>query len=403
MAKIVVGICGSIAAYRSPDLVKALKKQGHEVQCILTRSAADFVTTKTLETFSGLPVLSYNSFDASHFGTDHIATARWADTFIVYGATAHTLARLAHGLADDFLSLQLLAFQGLVLVAPAMNPSMWSHPATQENYQKLKLRFGYKFVGPISGEVACGEKGVGHVAEIPDILNALESPSPALSKKRKNILISAGPMQSEIDPVRFLQNRSSGNMALEVAKASAQAGHAVTVLLGPVEATTEEAFKVFTTHHFTTPASYKKLLLKHFKDCDVFISLAAVLDFEVKKSFKKIARESLAQQKILQLQINPVEDFVALLSAQKKPHQKIIAFSLETGSDQDVRNRAQKKLLTKGADLMIANLASEDSGPFAEKNKMWIIPQKKKSLPLGHASKHDQAKKIVDYLEKSFL
>src|SRR5688572_26289476 len=147
MARILLGVSGSIAAYRSPDLVKALRARGHEVQVVLTYSGSQFVTPKTLETFSGLPVLSNDPWSNEHQGTDHIRHARWADIFLIYGATANVMAKLAYGLCDDFLSLQILATTAPVMLAPAMNVEMWRHAATQENYKKLLAR-GLRFVGP---------------------------------------------------------------------------------------------------------------------------------------------------------------------------------------------------------------------------------------------------------------
>src|SRR4051812_31281870 len=163
--KICVGITGSIAAYRSPDFVKELVTRGHEVRAVLTEGGKEFVSARVLETFTGSPVLAAHPFDASHFGTDHIALARWADVFVIYGATADFLARYAGGLADDFLCLQLIATESPVVIAPAMNPVMWNHPSVQQNFRTLLSR-GVKAVGPIAGVVACGEKGLGHIAGI---------------------------------------------------------------------------------------------------------------------------------------------------------------------------------------------------------------------------------------------
>lgn len=167
--KIALGICGSIAAYRSPDLLKKLVALGHEVQPLVTQSALEFVTPKVLETFAGRKILLPNVFAEDHLGTDHISAARWAENFIVYGATANFIAKMAQGFGDDFLSLQLLAFKGHVTVAPAMNPTMWEHPAVAENVAKLKTR-GVKIAGPIWAKVACGEEGLGHIATDDDII-----------------------------------------------------------------------------------------------------------------------------------------------------------------------------------------------------------------------------------------
>lgn len=172
--KILVGLSGSIATYRSPDLIKALVAKGHEVRVALTASAANFVGLKSLETFAGTKPYSHDHFDADHLGTDHISVARWADVLLMYGATANSMGKWAGGLADDFLSTQYLAFKGPVVIAAAMNPQMWQHPAVQNNVAKLKS-YQNILCGPVGGIVACGETGIGHIATIDDIISATES------------------------------------------------------------------------------------------------------------------------------------------------------------------------------------------------------------------------------------
>lgn len=172
--KVLLGISGSIAAYRSPDLLKALVAKGHEVQVALTHSATHFVGVKALETFAGTKPHLADNFDESHLGTDHISVARWADVLVMYGATANSIGKWANGQADDFLSTQYLAFAGPVVIAAAMNPQMWAHPAVKSNVSKLRS-YGNHFVGPIPGVVACGEEGVGHIASIDDIVTAIEA------------------------------------------------------------------------------------------------------------------------------------------------------------------------------------------------------------------------------------
>src|SRR5579885_1097111 len=172
--KIALGVTGSIAAYRSPDFVKELVALGHEVRVILTRSGAELVSARVLETVSGHAVVGSDPFGPGHSGTDHIEMARWADAFIIYAATADFLARYAHGQAGESLTLQLLATRAPVLIAPAMNPAMWEHPATQANVDLLRSR-GARFAGPVAGKVACGETGVGHIAEHSAILAELRA------------------------------------------------------------------------------------------------------------------------------------------------------------------------------------------------------------------------------------
>jgi phosphopantothenoylcysteine decarboxylase/phosphopantothenate--cysteine ligase len=384
--KIVLGVTGSIAAYRAPDLLKALVKEGHEVSAVLTRAAAEFVTPKTMETFSGRKVWSADPFGADHLSTDHIELARWADLILVYGATADFLFRYAQGAANDFLNLQLLATRAPVLVAPAMNPDMWLHPAVQANASLLQAR-GVEFVGPIGGQVACGETGVGHIASIEEIAQACRERAqdePFLAGKR--VLISAGPMRTGIDPVRSIQNKSSGLMGLETARAAARAGAQVTVLLGPVEGLVARAFQDFEVRRYEGPADYAAGLDALFPQCNVFLSLAAVLDFEVQTTTKKIERRSLTGGE-LPLAIRPVPDHVARMAAAKKPGQRVIAFAAETGTEAEIIERATRKGREKKVDAIVANPVWPDLGPEATENRLWILREGQAPFALGPSAK----------------
>lgn len=401
--KICLGIAGSIAAYRSADVVKRLVAEGHEVRCVLTEGGKQFVTEKVLETFSNNRVLSSDVFDSSHFATDHISVARWADTFLVYGATANFLGRFAAGLGDDFLTLQLLAFRGPVVIAPAMNPEMWANPLVQQNYVKLK-DFGYRFVEPISGRVACGEEGVGHVATDDQILSVLSidtktNANPLSGIAGKKILISAGPMRTEVDPVRFVQNRSSGKMGLALARACRNSGASeVVVLLGPVSADIRKEFSGFTVKTYAGPKDYEAALDALFPDCDVFFSAAAVLDFESLPSKKKIERSEFERLTRLEMEIRSVPDIVAKFGALKAAHQKVIAFAAESGSELEILERARKKMTKKGADAMIANPVWSGLGPESDENQVWILRPDLEPVKLGPASKESLSQPILDTL-----
>jgi phosphopantothenoylcysteine decarboxylase/phosphopantothenate--cysteine ligase len=391
--KIVLGVTGSIAAYRSPDLLKALVKAGHEVSAVLTRAAAEFVTPKTLETFSARKVWGADPFGPDHLGTDHIELARWADLILVYGATADFLHRYAHGAAADFLNLQLLATRAPVIVAPAMNPDMWLHPAVQTNAALLQSR-GVQFVGPIGGLVACGEVGIGHVASIEDIVQAcVERVEPLLSLAGQRVLISAGPMRTSIDPVRSLQNKSSGLMGLETARAAARAGAQVTVLLGPVETQVARAFEGFETHRYEGPADYAVALDALFPKCDIFLSLAAVLDFEVQAVSKKIDRRALGSA--LPLAIKSVPDHVARVAASKRPEQRVIAFAAETGTESEILERAARKGREKGVDAIVANPVWPGLGPESADNQLWVLREGKAPHSLGPAPKSRLASPLL--------
>jgi phosphopantothenoylcysteine decarboxylase/phosphopantothenate--cysteine ligase len=400
--KVALGICGSIAAYRSVELVKELKAMGHEVSCILTASAREFVSPLVLETFSETKVLSHDIFDGTHFGTDHISSARWADHFIVYGATANSLAKLANGFGDDFLSLQLLAFQGPVLLVPAMNPTMWEHPAVQANVKTLQER-GMKMVGPIAGKVACGESGVGHVASNAEILASLSSNSPStgsLPLAGKRVLLSAGPMRSEIDDVRYLQNRSSGETALELARVAKAYGATVDLLLGPVEALRREAFaKVARVTDFLSPSSYEKALHELFPQADIFLSAAAVLDFEVERYAGKLDKSDFKDSLHLALRLLP--DFVKKCADGRKPHQKVVAFALQSGTFEEQLAHARRKLENKGSDAILLNSANEGLGPDAAQTDFHLVLPGGGLQSLGTSSKAEMATRIWSALLSS--
>lgn len=396
--KICLGITGSIAAFRSPELVKELVKLGHEVSPVLTESARQFVTAKTLETFAGRRVLDASVFAPDHEGTDHIALSRWADRMVIYGATAHFLAKMAAGLGDDFLTLQLLAFRGPVIVAPAMNPTMWEHPSVQANVALLKKR-GVHFVGPIAGVVACGESGVGHVAELGSIIAALDlSPQVPQLYAHKKVLVSLGPMQSALDPVRFLQNRSSGRMGLEIAKVLRQMGAEPTLLLGPVSPEIEREAAVFKSRRYRDAREYRTALVEMFPNCDWFFSLAAVLDFEIEAHDEKLERQALAAMSTLNLRIRPVPDLVAEMASQKKPHQRVVAFAAEGGTEPQILERALEKMRRKKVDAIVANPLWEGLGPESTENRFWLLRESQPLKAWGPSPKTELARPLLEEL-----
>lgn len=398
--KICVGIPGSIAAYRSPDFVKELVARGHEVRAVLTRGGREFASPRVLETFSGNPVLAIDPFDPSHFGTDHIAVARWADVFVIYGATADFMARYACGMADDFLNLQLIATQSPVVIAPAMNPAMWEHPSVRRNLEILRGR-GTRFVGPSHGKVACGETGVGHIAEIREIIGEAEKAAKASGGdgplSGRHVLISAGPMRSPLDPVRFIQNRSSGLMGLELARAAIRLGARVHVLLGPVEPARVREFEALPLElsRYESPGDYETELARLLPEADCFLSAAAVLDFEALPASAKIERSALPGG-TLEVSYRPVPDFVGRAGDQRgKPGQKVIAFAAETGADDEIIRRATGKMLRKKVDAMIANPVRPGLGPEAGDNEIWILKPGTEPVHLGPCPKAELAEPIL--------
>jgi phosphopantothenoylcysteine decarboxylase/phosphopantothenate--cysteine ligase len=402
--KILLGLGGSIATYRSPDVVRELKKQGHDLRVVLTPSAKNFVGEKVLETFSGQKVLGSDIFDQSHQGTDHIEGARWADVIVVYGATANTLNRLAAGLCDDFLALQILAAEVPVVFVPAMNTSMWQHPATQRSVKWLQST-GSIFVGPVPGALACGEWGIGHVASLEDLTAALKNLSGPKSLTGKRVLISAGPMQSLIDPVRRIQNVSSGHTGLEMALEAKRRGADVTLLLGPVDSEVQAKAAELKVVRYTNAESYGRALAELFTDAHVFVSAAAVLDFEIEHgSPRKLDRHFLSQNPVLNIKIKAVPDFVAQAVQSKRKSQVVVAFSLETGSADEMLMRAREKIKRKGADLIVVNAsdhAERRKGDFT----WWIFDNATRKEPerLAANSKSEFAKLFWSTFERRFI
>jgi phosphopantothenoylcysteine decarboxylase/phosphopantothenate--cysteine ligase len=384
--KIALGISASIAAYRSVDFLKELKALGWQVRCVLSSQAHQFVSPLVLETFSGEKVYQSNIFDPCHFGTEHIAAARWADCFFIYGASANTIAKLAHGFADDFLTLQILAYDKKILVAPAMNPQMWKNPALQKNVSDLKSR-GFVFIDPIAGRVACGEEGVGHLASHQSMIENLKIEASLMPEndllsdekplKGKNILISAGPMRTALDTVRYLQNRSSGLSAYEMAKEAWRLGGKIKVLLGPVELKMRERFlEVAEVYHFQSAQDYASQLDVLFPQCHFFLSAAAVLDFDLKASGQKIEKDFWLKDKKIIFDVESLPDFVKKMSDSKAPQQKVIAFALQSGDENSQIQKAKNKLKAKNADAILLNTAAFNEGPeMNESHFRFITPQ----------------------------
>lgn len=389
--RIALGICGSIAAYRSPDVVKALKAEGHDVHVLLTPSARQFVSARVLE------VVSENSVFSGPSGT----LAAQADLFVVYAASADFLARYRGGASEDPLVEELLHFRGPVCIAPAMNPDMWAHAAVREHVARLRDR-GVRFAGPIAGRVACGEEGLGHVVgteSLVELVNLTSWPAPA-SLRGQKVLLSVGPMRSAIDPVRYVQNRSSGQMGLSIATAAQAAGADVTVLLGPVDSAVEKRFEAFRVHRYVGARDYQAALAKLFPECDVFFSAAAVLDFELDSAPSKLERNSLSAGE-LKLSAQKTADFVAGVAATKRPSQKIIAFAAETGDEATVLQRAAEKLSKKQADAILVNPVTDVAGPEATTNRMWLLRPKDFKRDLGFAPKRELGRRILSALAEA--
>lgn len=344
---VVLGVTGGIAAYKACELTSRLRKAGAQVYVIMTKNACQFVAPLTFETLSNHPVATDTFARPETWEVEHVALAKRADVFVIAPATANILAKMACGLADDMLSTTVLATRAPVLVAPAMNTGMWDNPATQENVERLQQR-GVHFIGPEGGFLACGDTGAGRMSEPKDIFDAIEK---LLAMQQDlaglSVLVTAGPTQERLDPVRFITNRSSGKMGYAIAAAAAARGASVTLVTGPTSLPIPQG--VNAVRILSTQELYDQMLAL-CPQMDVVIQAAAPADF---------TPETVADQKIkkqgnepLVIRLTQTPDVAAAVGKTKKEGQTLVGFAAETN---DVLQNAQKKLAKKNLDLIVAN------------------------------------------------
>ncbi len=376
MKKVILGVTGGIAAYKTPELVRRLKDRGAEVQVVMTRSAAEFVTETTLQAVSGRPVRDNLWDKGAEAAMGHIELARWADLVLIAPATAEIMSRLAAGSAPDLLTTLCLATEAPLVIAPAMNHVMWANPAVQANRQLLEER-GVRMLGPDSGNQACGEVGEGRMFE-PDAIAAavmgpvIVSEAGQLPLAGRRILITAGPTREAIDPVRFISNRSSGKMAYAMAGAAVAAGAEVLLVSGPVELAAPSAVE-----RIDVESAEEMFAATHERidDVDIFIGAAAVADYsaanvEVHK-IKKSAEE-------MSIHLVRTPDILASVAAlENGPF--TVGFAAET---RDLRKYARLKLEQKNLDMIIANQVGDDRGFERDENTVEVIwPDGERSFP----------------------
>lgn len=373
MRKILLGITGSIAAYKVPYLIRELCQQGDEVRVVLSKAAKSFVSPLTLQTLSNHPVYEELLDSETEYTMGHIQLARWADLILIVPATAHVIAKLAHGFADDLLGTLCLASSAPIVVAPAMNQHMWLHSATQENITLLKQR-GVVFWGPDEGLQACGDDGPGRMLEPLELLNRLNlfflSAKPKKFLNNKKILITAGPTQEVIDPVRYISNKSSGKMGYSLAKVAIEAGAHVILISGPV------ALRPPSGCEFIQVKTAQEMLLaveKHMKSPDIFIGAAAVADY----CLEKPAEHKIKKDADMTLKFIKTPDIISFVAQQNsKPF--IVGFCAET---ENMSENAENKRLNKKIDMIIANdVSRQDIGFDSDENEVVVITSNEKIL-----------------------
>ena len=387
--KILIIICGGISAYKSLELIRLLKKQGAEIKTILTKSAKEFVTPLSVASLSQEKVYD-DLFNAENEAEmDHISLSRWADVILVAPVTANTISKLSAGSSDDLASTVILASDKDIFLAPAMNVRMWEHPSTKQNLNKLKS-YGYKVIGPEVGDMACGEFGEGKMTEPKDIFQTIASYFGELKKNQKlKALVTAGPTNEYIDPVRFISNKSSGKQGYALARSLAKRGFQTTLISGPTNLQIDNninLIKVETADEMFK-ATQKSL------PADVAIFSAAVADFKVKeKTNKKIKK-----QDYLHLDLEKNIDILNYVSKHNSLRPKlVIGFAAETN---DIQKNAQKKLIEKNCDWIVANDVSNNSIGFnSDFNEVSIFYKnnKIKNEKLTIKKKSEISEEIID-------
>ena len=382
--KIVLGVSGGIAAYKSADLTRRLKEAGAEVQVVMTAGAQRFVTPLTFQALSGRPVRTELWDMAAEHAMGHIELGRWAELVLVAPASADCIAHLAHGLATDLLTTLCLATEAPIAVAPAMNWAMWNNAATRDNLSLLRSR-NVQILGPGEGELAEGEVGVGRMLEPAEIVAAMEqAPRPL---QGVNVLITAGPTREPLDPVRFVSNRSSGKMGFAVARAAAEAGATVTLVAGPVHLVTpRDVLRV----DVETAAEMHAAVMKRASQARVFIAAAAVADYSpTRAATQKIKKKSAS----LEVKLARTPDILAEVAALKSAP-FTVGFAAET---EKLEAHAREKLGKKHLDLLAANLVGKGKG-FDQDDNALTLYWKGGKQELHNAPKLEVARRLIQVI-----
>jgi phosphopantothenoylcysteine decarboxylase/phosphopantothenate--cysteine ligase len=385
--RVLLGVTGSIAAYKAVELVRELEKRGAEVQVVMTEAATRFVAPLTFETLSRQPVLldMFSLAYGSHIA--HIEATARADLFVIAPATAHTIAKLAHGLADDFLTNIYLASRCPVMVAPAMDSDMYQHIVVQENVNRLRDR-GVHVVGPASGELASGVAGPGRLVEPPEIVEAIERLlAPARDLAGEVVLVTAGPTREPLDPVRYLSNRSSGKMGYAIAEAAAVRGARVILVSGPTALTPPPGLDVI---HVETAQQMHDAVLAKLTIATVVIKAAAVADYRPKQvAGRKIKKD----EAVPEVTLESTPDILAEIG-KRKGRRILVGFAAET---EDLVGNARKKLQRKHLDLVVANDVSQPGAGFdSDTNIVKILDAQGGVEEIPRQAKQSVADRVLD-------
>ncbi|MTK12214.1 MAG: bifunctional phosphopantothenoylcysteine decarboxylase/phosphopantothenate--cysteine ligase CoaBC [Clostridiaceae bacterium] len=388
---VVIGVTGGIAVYKALDVISKLKKKNYEIHVIMTNSATKFVNPLSFQTLSQ-NIVNYDMFcEPRAWEIQHISLAKKADLVAVIPATANIIGKVANGIADDLLSTTIMATKAPVIFAAAMNTNMYSNPIVQDNISKLQ-NYGYKFIKPTSGRLACGDEGEGKLADTEIIAEYIDS---MLYDKKdlsgKKVLVTAGPTIASIDPVRYITNRSSGKMGYAIAEEARDRGADVTLVSGATSLKAPFGVKLI---NIKTNAEMLDSVLENFNDQDIIIKAAAVADYKPKqysdKKIKKAADE-------FELTLMKDSDILKKLGELKK-HQVLVGFAAESN---DLLQNAEKKLKSKNLDYIVANdITASDTGFASDDNKVTILNRDGRTIPLEKMSKRQVARKLFDLINE---
>ena len=387
---ILLCITGGIAAYKSAEILRLFKKNGADIRIVMTEAAKEFITPLTMQALSGNPIHNSLLDEKAEAAMSHIELAKWADIIIIAPCTAETMSKLAHGRADDLMGAVILASNAKTFIAPAMNVEMWRDPVTQNNLNILSQRDLY-FIGPASGEQACGDVGDGRMEEPLNIFNFIKNK--VINNKLQNIkiTITAGPTREQIDPVRYISNNSSGKMGYALADAAIEEGAEVILISGPVSLRSNPKAKLISIN------SADELLNEAYKameSSDIFISCAAVADYKPLNSHDNKIKKNKDEMLDITLTKNP--DILSSIS-KKHPDKFIVGFAAET---ENVEDNAKDKLINKKLNMIIANDVSDTSIGFDSDNNEVMIITQNKSILAKKDSKLNIARNIIDLITK---
>lgn len=387
---VLLGVSGGIAAYKSADLVSRLRKAGIRVFVVMTRNACEFVTPLTFQSMSENPVAVDTFENPQYWEVEHIALAKKADLIVLAPATANLIAKLAHGLADDMLTTTVLASQAPVLVAPAMNTVMYQADITQQNIEALKAR-GVRFIGPGGGFLACGDVGPGRMSEPQEILEeALRMLESKGDYEGVKAVVTAGPTRENLDPVRFLTNRSSGKMGYAIARALQQRGAQVTLITGPVGIKPPTGVDVVPV---TSTEDLHRAVMAAAKEADLLIQAAAPADYRpARVSEQKIKKQDGSP---LSLTLEETQDVAAAAGREKRPGQLFVGFAAET---HDHLQNARRKLEQKNLDMICLNDVTQEGAGFDVDTNQLTLVTKNSVSKLPMLSKDEAANRMLDAL-----